>query len=157
MDRSLHSRTLRPRFEPVARVVVGRRRSELLQCFSGITAECLRNPDLEGDDHVPGGAVATGGALAPNTQLAPVLCTRWDLHCHREAADGGYPYVRAQRRLGNRHRDGDGHVVAAPTEHGVLLHMDDDIQVSVRATVLTRCALALDANLLPVVHTAGDA
>lgn len=98
-----------------------------------------------GDAQGPGATVSTKprravGALSSPQVGEPRACLAYlDLGAE-ECVDEADPDVGVQ-------------VDAVPAEHGVLLHTDEDVQVPGLAALEPRIALALDAKLLPVVHT----
>src|SRR5699024_9596012 len=63
----------------------------------------------------------------------------------------------AERRLVERHRDGDAQVVAVEREHGVRADRHRDDEVTSRRAARAGAPLAPQPDLLAVAHARGDA
>ena len=72
------------------------------------------------------------------------------------AFEGGNADLRAQRRLGKRDRDHAVQIVALALEEGMLLHVQDDVEIARRATVKTAFAVSGEANAGAIFDAGGN-
>src|SRR5689334_15604 len=153
----LSSRFLGPLEQFLARVSACGGLAQLLDGTARLAVQVLRDYYLDGDPHVARGAVLTAHALAADQERPPVRGARRDPHGDRGAAVRGHLDLRAEGRLGERHRDGHGQVGALAAEHRVRLDVHPDVQVAGRAAALARGALARELDPGPVRHPGRDA
>src|SRR4051794_11710166 len=113
-----------------------------------------RHRDLDGDQQVTRAALAADAAAA-HPQRAPARGAGRHLERH-VAVERRHGQRRAQRRLGEGDRHGEGEVVTLAAEQLVLGDVDDDEQVAGRPAAAAGRALAGQPDALAVLHPGGD-
>src|SRR5699024_7236354 len=111
---------------------------------------------LDGDDEITG-ALLGGHATTLGPQPRTGLGTGGHLELDLRAVQCRHADRGALHRLGEGDRHGDGQVLAAETERRVRVDLHRDHQVTGTSAGGTGLALATQPDLLPVVHTRGDA
>src|SRR3954465_8605112 len=139
-----------------ARVVGCRRRPERLDGRACVVGELVRSLDLDGDQEVAAGAVATSGAVALDPQSAAVRRRRRDLDGDGAGAQRRNLDVGAESRLLEADRHAHREVVALAAEHVVRRDVHQDLKVAGRSAVLARRPLAAKPDALAVANAGRD-
>ena len=109
----------------------------------------FRSPTMWGLAKVKGTFTEVDGA-------GQVRGSRRHFEGHWRAVQRRHLDLSAQGGLGERHRNSDGEMLAAPAEHRVRRDVHADVEVARGPASLARCSLALEPDALTVAYTAGD-
>src|ERR1700691_5593271 len=146
-----------PAEQVLARVSLRRGDAQVLERRPRLLVQVLRHDHLDGGEQRAERPVLAADAAAGDAERLSVRRARGHPH-----GDGGAPVrrhldLRAERKLGHRHRHGHGEVVTRPAEHRVRRHVDPHVQVARLAAVLAGRPLAGDPDPLAVGHARRDA
>src|SRR5512139_120641 len=140
-----------------ARVLAGRRVLERLDRLARLALELSGYDDVDRDQQVALGPVATCHTPALDPERAAVGGAGGQSQRHGGAGEGRHLDLSAEGGLREGHRDRQGEVVALAAEQPVRAHVHADEQVAGRAAALAACALALEPDALAVADPGRDA